>query len=106
MRDGLNLSGPLGLALFALVAALAEAEVEALRERTKAGLAVARAKGRRIGRPAMGSATLEQILTLKVEGLPQHVIAIRLGVSRAYVSRALKRMGSPPEFAGGLPQAS
>lgn len=33
VRDGLNFSGPLGMALYALVAALAEAEVEALRER-------------------------------------------------------------------------
>jgi DNA invertase Pin-like site-specific DNA recombinase len=54
VREGLNFSGPLGLALYALVAALAEAEVEAMRERTIAGLRNARAKGRRRGGPPWG----------------------------------------------------
>jgi len=43
VHDGLNFSGPLGLALYALVAALAEAKVQALRERSVAGLRNARA---------------------------------------------------------------
>ena len=88
-RDGLNFAGPLGLALYALVAALAEAEVEALRERTVAGLRNAKAKGKRLGRPVTGEASTEAMLALQGQGLSQHVIAARLGVSRAYVSRKL-----------------
>ncbi|MCZ7647455.1 MAG: recombinase family protein [Planctomycetota bacterium] len=89
LRDGLNFGGPLGLALYALVAALAEAEVEALRERTRAGIAAARRRGKRIGRPPLGAASVEQMRELQRRGLRQHQIAERLGVSRAYVSRTL-----------------
>lgn len=90
VRDGLNFSGPLGLALYALVAALAEAEVEALRERTIAGLRNARAKGKRLGRPLMGEASIEQMTALRSDGLSQRKIAARLGVSHSYVCRSLK----------------
>lgn len=89
VRDGLNFSGPLGMALYALVAALAEAEVEALRERTIAGLKNARAKGRRLGRPPLGQADAQEMDRLYRGGLRQHQIAGKLGVSRAYVSRSL-----------------
>lgn len=96
VRDGLNFSGPLGMALYALVAALAEAEVEALRERTIAGLKNARAKGKRLGRPPLGHATVEQILALKRNGVSQEQIARRLGISTAYVSRNLHPYKSCP----------
>jgi DNA invertase Pin-like site-specific DNA recombinase len=72
-----------------LVAALAEAEVMALRDRTIAGLRNARAKGKRLGRPLTGEADVGQMLTLKAAGMRQHQIAERLKVSRAYVSRKL-----------------
>jgi len=97
VRDGLNFSGPLGMALYALVAALAEAEVEALRERTVAGLKNARAKGKRLGRPPMGTAEIAQIVELQSLGLRQHSIAERLGVSRAYVSRQLALHKTSPK---------
>lgn len=90
LRDGLSTSGPLGLALYALIAALAECEVEALRERTIAGLENARRKGKRLGRPPLGHASIGQILHLKGKGISQEKIAKRLGVSTAYVSRKLK----------------
>ena len=89
VRDGLNFSGPLGMALYALVAALAEAEVEALRERTVAGLRNAKAKGKRLGRPPTGKVEISRIVELKTKGLPQHQIASNFGVSRAYVIREL-----------------
>ncbi len=81
VRDGLSFSGPLGMALYALVAALAEAEVEALRERTVAGLKNARAKGKRLGRPPTGDAKIEDIIRLKDQGVSQERIARQLGVS-------------------------
>ena len=90
VRDGLNFSGPLGLALYALVAALAEAEVEALRERTVAGLRNAKATGRRLGRPPMGEADIGQIAALRAEGLSQREIGKRLGISHSHVCRVLQ----------------
>lgn len=90
VRDGLNFTGPLGLALYALVAALAEAEVEALRERTIAGLRNARAKGKRLGRPPKGEASADQLAALKAQGLSHRKIAARLNVSTAYITRKLR----------------
>jgi putative DNA-invertase from lambdoid prophage Rac len=97
VRDGLNFSGPLGMALYALVAALAEAEVEALRERTIAGLRNARAKGKRLGRPPHGEADIAELLKLKKAGLSQAEIARRLGLTTAYVSRKLARYKTSPK---------
>jgi DNA invertase Pin-like site-specific DNA recombinase len=85
------------MALYALVAALAEAEVEALRERTVAGLKNARAKGKRLGRPPMGAAEIARIFDLQKQGLRQHQIAVKLGVSRAYVSRQLALHKTSPK---------
>lgn len=44
-------AGPMGELLLSVAAFVASWEREAIRERTRAGLAVARAKGRRLGRP-------------------------------------------------------
>ncbi len=97
LRDGLNFTGHLAMAMYALVAALAAAEADALRERTIAGIANARLKGKVIGRPRLGSASIDQMLELKQQGFPQHQIAKKLGVSRAYVSRTL----NPPKVTSG-----
>lgn len=97
LKDGLNFSGALGMALYALVAALAEAEAEALRERTIAGLEKARRDGKRLGRPPNGTATVQQILVLKEQGISQAKIADELHVTGAYVSRMLKRYKSSAE---------
>ena len=87
LRDGLSFTGPLAMALYALVAALAECEVDALRDRTIAGLENARRKGRRLGRPPRGKASAEEMLVLRDQGVPQCQIAEMLGVSRVYVWR-------------------
>lgn len=90
LKDGLNFSGTFGVVLYALIAALAEVELTVLRERTIAGLANARAKGKRLGRPPIGIAETDEIRRLKQGGLSQEKIAKKLGVSTAYVSRALQ----------------
>lgn len=91
LRDGLSFTGPLGLALYALVAALAEAEVEALRERTLAGLRNARAKGKRLGRPPV-DVNPERLRILAAKDLSIRELARRLGVSRGTASRALQSL--------------
>ena len=50
--EALDLSTPAGRAMAGLLAIFAEFEREILRERTRAGLAHARANGKRLGRPA------------------------------------------------------
>ena len=51
LQDNINTSTPTGKRVFHLFAALAEFERDIIRERTKAGLAAARARGRKGGRP-------------------------------------------------------
>lgn len=97
LKDGLNISGPLGMALYALIAALAEAEVQALRERTIAGLKNARAKGKRLGRPPLDQAKVAEILKLKAAGMSQEQIAKNTGVSTAFVSRKLSLTKTCPK---------
>jgi len=52
LTEALDLSTPAGRAMAGLLAIFAEFEREILRERTKAGLAHAREKGKQLGRPA------------------------------------------------------
>lgn len=51
LRDNLDLTTPAGRMMFHVIGAMAEFERELIRERVKAGLAHARAKGQRLGRP-------------------------------------------------------
>jgi len=55
LTEALDLTTPAGRAMAGLLAIFAEFEREVLRERTRAGLAHARANGKRLGRPATAS---------------------------------------------------
>ena len=89
-RKTLDLTSPIGRAMFALVGVLAEVERAWTVERTHAGLRRARAQGKRLGRPSMpiDPAQLRSLLhegnsyraAVKVIGVSEG--AIRLGVQR------------------------
>jgi DNA invertase Pin-like site-specific DNA recombinase len=91
VQDALDTSTPAGKLLFHVMAALAEFEADLIRERTVAGLAAARARGRTGGRPsAMTPAKLE--VARQMRSSKQHTmatIASTLGVGRATLYRAL-----------------
>ena len=72
-----------------MLAAIAEFERDLIRERVKAGLERARAKGVRLGRPT-ARVSEARLQVLQQEGLPIGQIARQLGVSRATVRRRLK----------------
>ena len=71
-------------AVVSIVATLAKQERVRLSERTKAGLAVARARGKRIGRPHV-SINQAEIARLKSQGLSLRAIGRTLGVSAGTV---------------------
>lgn len=76
--------------VFSIFGALAEFERSLIRERTEAGLAVARSRGKTLGRPTV--MTGDRTATAKAmaaEGVPIKRIAATLGVGRASVYRAL-----------------
>jgi DNA invertase Pin-like site-specific DNA recombinase len=53
--------------LLALLASLAKVEAQKISERTKAGMARARAKGKRIGRPAIDTQLRQQLVARVAE---------------------------------------
>lgn len=102
LTEQLDTTTPAGRMLFAVVGALAEFERDLIRERTLAGLAAARANGRRGGRPSTVSATqLRTARRLLGEGSTQVEAAAAVGVSRTALYRALQ--GVPPGERGPAP---
>ena len=75
---------------FHIFGALAEFEREIIRERTRAGLAAARARGRLGGRPALLTpAKLDAARLMREQKRTMPQIANALGVSRATLYRHL-----------------
>jgi DNA invertase Pin-like site-specific DNA recombinase len=81
--------------VFHVFAALAEFERDLIRERTNAGLAAARARGRQGGRPSVMTAHKLQVAQEMYATRRYTVAAIAktLGVSRASIYRHLTRAG-------------
>lgn len=88
ISDGLNSSTPTGRAMLQMLSIFAEMERSFIVERTKAGLAAARAQGRTGGRPRVAdSATARKAQTLRDSGESIPEIAKTLKVSIATVYR-------------------
>jgi len=92
LREALDLTSPIGRAMYALVGVLAEVERAWIVERTHAGLRRARAQGKRLGRPPAILDTL-RLRHLLASGASYRAAARALKVSDATVRRAL---GSDP----------
>jgi DNA invertase Pin-like site-specific DNA recombinase len=92
LTEQIDTSTPGGRLIFHVFGALAEFEAALTRERTQAGLAAARARGRTGGRPTVW--TLDKLRTARAmrESGDYDVTGIArvLGVSRASVYRALR----------------
>ena len=81
---------PLGKAFFTLAAMFAELERSILIERVRAGMARARAEGKRIGRPER-AVDLEELGRLRAQGLSIRQIARRMATPSSTIA---KRLGS------------
>lgn len=89
LTEALDLTTPAGRAMAGLLAIFAEFEREILRERTRAGLAHARANGKRLGRPATVAPNAAEIRKLHRAGISKSEIARRLKIGRTSVRRIL-----------------
>lgn len=69
---------------------VAERERETLVQRTKDGMARARAEGRQMGRPKI-DVPIEIIMRLIIQGVPRYIIAKDLGMSRVTMYNELNR---------------
>ncbi len=107
LTEGIETESSGGRLVFHLFACLAEFERSVIRDRTRAGLAAARARGRRGGRPA--ALTNEVVaLTRRMHADPAHTaadICRALGVSRATLYRYLKQHAILPPSCSTVPYA-
>ena len=93
--DGLHSTTPTGRAMLQMLAIFAEMERDFIRERTMAGLAAAKARGRVGGRPRkVNDATHRQAQKLRDSGETVGDIARALGVSVATVYRVTRTRAS------------
>jgi DNA invertase Pin-like site-specific DNA recombinase len=73
--------------LLALLASLAKVEAQKISQRTKAGMARAKAAGARIGRPSLPAALREEITSRLATGASVYRVAKELGVDRHTVRK-------------------
>jgi DNA invertase Pin-like site-specific DNA recombinase len=96
LQEAIDTTTPGGKLVFHMFAALAEFERDLVRERTSAGLAAARARGRQGGRPSVLTGHKLQVAQEMYASGQYTVAAIAktLGVSRASVYRHVTCAGS------------
>src|SRR6266852_3928888 len=75
-------------AVIGILAVIAKQERVRLSERTKAGIAIARSKGRQLGRPRLRTQPTE-IARLMAQGLSQRAVGRELGISEGSVRRLI-----------------
>ncbi|WP_265944258.1 recombinase family protein [Dechloromonas sp. A34] len=90
LTDSIDTSTPGGRLFFHIMAAMAQMEKELIRERTQAGLAAAKARGRTGGRKkVMDDSKVAAAKKLLEAGTPATEVAKNLGIGRATLYRAI-----------------
>ena len=103
LQELIDTTTPGGRLVFHIFGSLAEFERDLIRERTMAGLAAARRRGRVGGRPTvMTEAKTKQAARMVKAGTPLTEVAEVLGVSRTTLYRHLKTTPSPTTATAGL----
>jgi DNA invertase Pin-like site-specific DNA recombinase len=87
LHEGVDTSTPNGRLVFGIFASIAEFERELIRDRVRSGIAVARAQGKRIGRPRR-PVDLNKVRELRSLGWSWAQIARELGAGLGTVYRA------------------
>ena len=88
-QQAIDTTTPAGRALFQMMGIFAEFERAMMQERIKAGLARARAQGKRLGRPRVSKAVEARIRAERRAGKGKKKIARELGVGTSTVERVL-----------------
>jgi DNA invertase Pin-like site-specific DNA recombinase len=86
----------MGRLFFHVIGSFAEFEREIIVERVRAGLANARAKGKRLGRPVEDPSAEARIVAMKRKGLSLRKIAEQESLSPSGVRKILKRSKVAP----------
>ena len=91
LDQGIDTTTPAGRLMLAVIAGIAEFERELIRERTRAGLAAARARGVKLGRRPV-VVDVEHVRTLRSTGSSIRQIAKALGVSVGRVHQTVREI--------------
>jgi DNA invertase Pin-like site-specific DNA recombinase len=94
-QENIDTTSPLGQALFTIVSAVAQLERDLIRERVRAGLRNARAKGKKFGRPRAQVDAL-RVAALRAEGLSWSQVCERLNLSKGTAQRAFYTLPNYP----------
>ena len=89
VTEALDFTTPSGKAMAGMLAVFAEFERDMLRERVRAGIAHARAKGGNHGRPKTAALKAARVRELDGKGYNKSEISRELGISRTSVRRIL-----------------
>lgn len=91
ITEALDFTTPLGKAMAGMLAVFAQFERDLLSERVKAGIAHARSKGQKHGRPLSVALKAEQVIFLHKQGFNISQIAKKTEMSRTSVRRILRQ---------------
>ena len=95
LHEGVDTSTPNGRLVFGIFASIAEFERELIRDRVKSGIAAARSKGKKLGRPRV-VVDATQIASLRASGASWPSIARQLGVSVGTVYQTARSLSKIP----------
>jgi len=85
--NNLDTSTPTGKLVFQIVGAVAEFEKDIIKERVVAGLAAARLKGKRLGRPPIPQTIYDKAVKMRSEGLSFRKIGRTLGIDEGTIRK-------------------
>lgn len=89
LKEDIDVTTSSGKLLMQIIGAMGEFEASLIRERVLAGLANARAKGKRLGRPRQ--IDVERVHQLRQQGFSLGQISKEMGCTRSAVSKSLKK---------------
>jgi len=96
LRENVDTTSAQGRLVFQIFSAISEFERELVRSRVRSGLALARARGRHIGRPRL-VLDLTAIHARRREGASWRQLSTELGIPACTILRAARRCETPAD---------
>jgi DNA invertase Pin-like site-specific DNA recombinase len=103
LQDHIDTASPMGQFFFVLMSAIAELERSLIQERSKAGLAAARARGRQGGRPyaLQGQDRIDAMLLIEA-GRDTRYVRERYKISRSTLEREWRKWKAEKAHSNGI----